>query len=118
MVRRSWHEIQNLGVLPEHPRDHVLQVLKEVEAVGDLHSARCCSTCGLGVLATTVPAHHLHPWVFREPPGKRVRAPVRQDVHQFTTFEIHQYRSVAGSATESEVVHTQYFWRLVILKLC
>src|SRR4051794_14548540 len=42
--------------------------------------------------------------MLRKPPGKRVRAPVRQHVHQFTTFEIHQ----DGSATESEVVHTQY----------
>ena len=113
MVHRTRNEVQNLSVLPKYSRNYVSEVLQEMEAVGHLYGARCRSSCGLGVLAATVPAHYLHPRVLREPLGERVRASVRQNVHQFATFEIHQDRPVAASPAESEVVHAQFLGRSV-----
>jgi hypothetical protein len=107
MVRRDRNEVQNPSVLPEHSRNHVTQVLQEMEAISYLHGVRSGPPHRFGVLSATVPAHHLHPLMLTEPPGEAVRAPVGQNIHQCVTFEIHQYRPVAGPATEGEVVHTQ-----------
>src|SRR5215208_8129559 len=104
-------------MLPERPRDHISEVLQEVEAVGNLHGVRSGSLGRFGVLSATVPAHHFYSRMLRKPPGEGVRTPVGQYVHQFTTFEIHQNGSIAGSTTESEVIHAQYPGRLVILKV-
>src|SRR5215211_6259647 len=43
----------DLVMLPEHSRNHISEVLQEVEAVGYLHGARSDHTYGLGVLAAT-----------------------------------------------------------------
>ena len=86
MVRRTRYEIQNLLMVPEHPRDHVSYVLEEVEAVGDLHDVRSGSLGRFGVLSATVPAHHFYSRMLRKPSSEGVRTPVGQNVHQFTTF--------------------------------
>lgn len=52
-----------------------------------------------------------------EPPGKRVRASVGQNVHQRVTLEIHQDRPVASTPAESEIVHAQDPRCFVILEL-
>ncbi len=106
-VRRGRDEVQNLGVLPEYSRNHISEVLQEVEAVRNLHGIGYGSSCSLCVLTSTIPAHHLHTRMFPEPPGEGVRAAVGQNIHQRVPFEIHQNRPVAGPATESEVVHAQ-----------
>lgn len=94
-------------MLPEHSRDHVSEVLQEVEAIGDLSGVRGGPPRRFGVLAATIPAHHLHTRVLPKPPGEGIRAPVGQHVYQSAVFEVHQDRPVAGSPTKSEVLHTQ-----------
>ena len=110
-------KVQDVGVLPEHARDHVSEILQEVEAVGDLSGVRSRPPRRFGVLSATVPAHHLHTRVLPEPPGERVRASVGQNVHQHATLEIHQDRPVASTPAESEVVHAQDPRCFVILEL-
>jgi hypothetical protein len=69
------------------------------------------------VLAATAPAHHLDPRMLRKPSGEGVRATVRQNIHRHVSFKIHQYRPVAGPATEGEVIHAQNPGRLAIRRL-
>jgi hypothetical protein len=88
-----------------------------MEAIRNLYSTRSCPACCFSVLAATIPAHYLHTRMLPDPVGERVRAAVGQNIHQFTTFEIHQNGPVASSTTESEVIHAQNPRRLVILKL-
>ncbi len=83
-----------------------------MEAVGNLHGVRDGPRRRFRILAATIPTDHLHTWVLRKPPGEGVRTPVRQDVYQCVTFEVHKYRPVAGPAAESEVVHAQDLRRL------
>src|SRR5215210_5951457 len=113
-VHRSWHQVQNLGVLLEHPKNNVPQILQEVETVGNLPSVRSNPPRCFSVLATTIPANNLDFRMPRKPPGEGVRTPVGQNIHQFTSFEIHQNGSIAGPTTESEVIHAHYPGRLAI----
>ena len=101
-------------MLPEHSRNHISEVLQEVEAVGNLHGARSDPTYSLAVLIAKVPAHHLDPRMLRKPSGEGVCATVRQNIHRHVSFKIHQYRPVAGPATEGEVVHAQNPGRLAM----
>jgi len=78
-----------------------------MEAVSNLHSVWGGPPRCFGVLSASISAHHFHPWMLTEPVDEAIRAPVRQDVYQRATLEIHQYRPVAGSPAESEVVHAQ-----------
>ena len=113
----SRNQIQDFGVVLEHPKNNVPEVLQKVETVRNLHGVRSCPPRRFGVLATTIPAHYLHPRMLPEPMGESVRAAVRQDIHQRVAFEIHQDRSVAGAPTESEVVHAQDPGRFVVPEL-
>jgi len=82
-------------MLPEHPRDDISQILKQMEAVGDLYGVTSGPLSRFGVLSATVPAHHLEPRMLRKSPGERIRPPVGQNVHQSVTLKIHKYGSVA-----------------------
>jgi hypothetical protein len=119
MPRRSRNQIQDFGVLLEHPKNNV----PEDSSGGEngpqppAHSTRSSPPRRFGVLPATIPAYYLHTRMLHKPFGEGARAPVGQNVHQRVTFEIHQDRPVAGSATESEVIHTQYLGRLVGPKL-
>jgi hypothetical protein len=42
----------------ELPKNNVPQILQEMETVRNLHGIRCGSTCGLCILAATIPAHY------------------------------------------------------------
>jgi hypothetical protein len=81
MWGRSRNQIQDFGVLLEHPKNNVPQILQEVETVRNLHGMRSCPLRRFGVLATTIPAHHFHTRMLPEPLGESIRTPVRQDVY-------------------------------------
>jgi hypothetical protein len=55
-----------------------------------------------GILAATVPACYLDSRVLAEPPGESVSTPVRYDVYQHVTLEIHQDCTIAGSPAKSD----------------
>ena len=65
----------------EHPKNNVSQILQEMETVRNLHGIGCGSTCGLCILAATIPAHYLNTRMLPEPVGESIRTPVRQDVY-------------------------------------
>src|SRR3712207_8348569 len=50
------NQIQDFGVLLEHPKNNVPQILQEMEAIRNLYSTRSCPACCFGVLAATIPA--------------------------------------------------------------
>jgi hypothetical protein len=77
----SRNQIQDFGVLLEHPKNNVPQILHEVETVRNLHGMRNCPPRRFGVLTTTIPAHHFYTRMLSEPGGESVRTPVRQDVY-------------------------------------
>src|SRR5918995_1369614 len=114
MPGRSRNQIQDFGVLLEHPKNNVPQILQEVKPVRTLHGMRSSPPPRFGVPPAAIPTYYLHTWMLHKPFGEGVRAPVGQNVHQRATFEIHQDCPVAGSATESEVIHTQDPRRFVI----
>src|SRR5688572_7157976 len=94
-------------MLPEHPRDHISEVLQEVEAVGNLHSMRSGSFGRFGVLSAMVPAHHFYSRMLRKPPGEGVRTPVGQNIHQRATLEIGitpKLRTVFSYATATSFI--------------
>jgi hypothetical protein len=95
-------------VLLEHPKNIVPQILQEMKTVRNLHGMRSSLPRRFSVLPAAISAYYLHARMLHKPIGEGVCAPVGQNVHQFTTFEIHQDRPLAGSPAESEVVHTQY----------
>jgi hypothetical protein len=101
----SRNQIQDFGVLLEHPKNNVPQILQEVKTVRNLHGMRSSPPRRFGVLPAAIPAYYLHTWMLPKPSGEGVRAPVGQNVHQRATFEIHQNRPITGSFAESEVVH-------------
>jgi len=68
-------------VLLEHPKNNVSQIFQEVEPIRNLHGMRSCPPRRFGVLAATVPAHHLYSRMLPEPVGESVRTPVGQDVY-------------------------------------
>src|SRR5215211_8403476 len=78
-----------------------------------------CTARGATILTASAysplrPAHHLDPRMLHKPSGEGVRATVRQNIHRYVSFKIHQYCPVAGPATEDEVVHAQNPGRLAI----
>jgi hypothetical protein len=78
----SRNQIQDFGVLLEHPKNNVPQILQEVETVRNLDGMRSCPPRRFGVLATTIPAHHhFHTRMLPEPVGESIRTPVSQDVY-------------------------------------
>jgi len=63
-----------LCVLLEHPKNNVSQVLQQMEAIRNLHGMRRCPPRRFGVLATTIPAHHLYSRMLRESQWAKVSA--------------------------------------------
>lgn len=87
MTRRRWHEIHNVSVLPEYPRDYIFGILQKVEPVSNLNGVGCGSSCSFGVFTAMIPAaQHFNPWILLEPPNERIRAPIRKNIHQPSAF--------------------------------
>jgi hypothetical protein len=107
-LRQGSQGIGHLAVEPrDEPLDHLPQVLKKVEVIGDLYGLRCAAPGSSSKGATSVTADHFDARMSRKPRCEGFGGPIRQQIHDPSPLQVHQKSAVPMPTAKGPVIHAQ-----------
>jgi hypothetical protein len=90
------------------PLGSFAQVVPEVPPVGDLECLRCPAGGAFSEKRNTIAADDLDAGMLGEPRRRRVRLPVRQEVHRATCLDVDEHSSVDPALAVGVFIHADH----------